>query len=105
MLVPTWRPGEKIPDGIYDRYGSYNESPNSGVNWQPLFLFLVIGLPLIGVTLISCCIWCGFRARDRKWMKRMEQQEIQLTAKFAKENAKERGTTQVTENDGHTNTS
>lgn len=35
----------------------------------------------------------------------MEQQEVELTARFTREieNAKERGTTQVTEHDGQTN--
>lgn len=105
MLVPTWRPGEKIPKGEYDRYGTDSIEPNDGVNLMPLFYFLVIGLPLIGVTLISCCVWCCFRARDKKWRKRMEQQEIELTARFARENeiAKERGTTQLTEHDSQAN--
>jgi hypothetical protein len=103
MLIPTWRPGEKIPAGKYDRYGSDSIETPDGTNLQGLFYFLVIGLPLIGVTVISCCVWCGFRARDKKWRKRMKQQEIELTARFANAgNAKGGETTQVTENDGRT---
>lgn len=98
MLVPTWKPGEKIPAGKYDRYGSDSIDAPDGVNLLPLFHFLVIGLPLIGVALLSCCIWCGFRARDRTWKKRMKQQEIELTAKFANAKPKEQETTQVAEN-------
>jgi hypothetical protein len=99
MLVPTWKPGENIPAGKYDRYGSDSIEPSDGPNWQGLFYFLVIGLPLIGVTALSCCIWCGCRARDNKWKKRMKQQEIELTARFANANTKERGNIQATEGD------
>lgn len=100
MLVPTWKPGENIPAGKYDRYGSDSIEPSDGPSYQGLFYFLVIGLPLIGVTLISCCVWCGFRARDKTWRKRMKQQEIELTAKFTKGNANShRETTEAAGND------
>lgn len=95
MLVPTWKPGEKIPDGKYDRYGSDSIEAPDGANWRGLFYFLVIGVPLIGVTVLSCCVWCCFRARDRKWEKRMKQQEIELTARFTSANSKGQETTQV----------
>lgn len=99
MLVPTWKPGENIPAGKYDRYGSDSIEPSDGPSLQGLFYFLVIGLPLIGVTVLSCCIWCGCRARDKKWKKRMKQQEIELTARFANANSKELRTTHGTGRD------
>lgn len=99
MLVPTWRPGEKIPAGNYDRYGSDSIETPDGENLQPLFYFLVIGVPLIGVTFVLCCVWCGFRARDKTWKKRMKQQESGLTAQFASAKPQGQEVTQVAEHD------
>jgi hypothetical protein len=49
MIVPTWTPGEVIPDGKYDK-----EPPNprqDGVQVRSIDLFLSIGLPIIVVFL------------------------------------------------------
>ncbi|KAF4337299.1 hypothetical protein FBEOM_8812 [Fusarium beomiforme] len=48
MLVPTWIPGDDIPDGKWDRT-SPNDGPFSGV-WGK---FVLIGLPLIGLFIVA----------------------------------------------------
>lgn len=63
MMVPTWTPGEVIPDGVYDGRG---DSPGYKVD-QSFVSFLAIGLPIIVAVLIgscvSCCVWSCLRKR------------------------------------------
>jgi hypothetical protein len=58
-LIPTWRPGEVVSDGKYDR-----QTPGSDMgfqDWDKIFYFLVIGLPIIGLLSIGSCVFCCVR--------------------------------------------
>lgn len=70
-LVPEWNPGRKLRPGEYTPGGI--EESDMG-NWQPLLNFIMIGVPIIGVTVIAlsvwCCIWC--RREKRKERERIE---------------------------------
>ncbi|KAM0326925.1 hypothetical protein ACHAQA_006045 [Verticillium albo-atrum] len=64
MLVPTWTPGEVIPDGKYDL------SPNGdNVNYflpENVQWFLMIGMPIIGALMIGSCVFCCVRSSKKK---------------------------------------
>ncbi|KAL0935687.1 uncharacterized protein CTRU02_210278 [Colletotrichum truncatum] len=71
MTVPTWTPGEKIPDGKYDatKSGSGNQYPS-----QSLIFFITIGIPLISATLIGSCVWCCVReCKKQRRQKRLDK--------------------------------
>ncbi|KAK1954547.1 hypothetical protein LY78DRAFT_594003 [Colletotrichum sublineola] len=63
MLVPTWTPGERIPDGQWD-----NPQRLSSERWLEgsLLYFLIIGMPIIGALMIASCIWCCVRSCKKK---------------------------------------
>jgi len=60
MFVPTWTPGEVIPKGAYDR--DYSKTDSMLTDKERLgaefWWFLVVGVPLISLLLISCCVSC-----------------------------------------------
>ncbi|RNJ52088.1 hypothetical protein D7B24_004410 [Verticillium nonalfalfae] len=64
MRVPTWTPGEVIPDGKYDRYEDVevdnNQLPAS------LYMFICIGIPLISFSCICSCVVCCVRSSKKK---------------------------------------
>lgn len=60
MTVPTWTPGETIPDGRWD--ADKNTSQDNGVQYDGSFLAIIIGLPIFGVLVLSCFIGCCVRA-------------------------------------------
>lgn len=49
MHIPTWTPGQLIPDGEYHRWPDYTDA---GFPSKPVILFVYIGIPLTyyGVT-------------------------------------------------------
>lgn len=65
MLVPSWTPGEVIPDGKYD-YAEKNDDPALGQLTRSLMYFLEVGVPLIFVALIACISACCYRRRRRQ---------------------------------------
>ena len=72
MVVPTWTPGEVIPDGKYD---PEPDPPQEHPNFKifDLFMFLVVGLPVIGIGIIitGFCIWaCVFGSKKEREEKR-----------------------------------
>lgn len=65
MLVPTWIPGEVIPDGkLRPRVPS---GPNrnyflpENAQW-----FLMVGMPIISALLIGSCVFCCVRSSKKK---------------------------------------
>jgi hypothetical protein len=61
--LATWEPGEVIADGMYD----HHNGNNSGVGgWSSLIYFAAIGVPLIGVALITCGGWLLCRKRRKR---------------------------------------
>ncbi|KAK3376335.1 hypothetical protein B0T24DRAFT_618474 [Lasiosphaeria ovina] len=65
--LATWVPGEIVPPSNVSSAGDcQDDSSNSGVAiGRSLYLFLVVGLPLIFVAIFaSCCVLC-FRRRRR----------------------------------------
>lgn len=70
MTVPTWTPGERIPDGQWDA----KRSQDDGVQFEldGLMGFVVIGLPVMGLFVLCLYIWCCVRAcRTRRREKRI----------------------------------
>lgn len=66
MLVPTWTPGETIPDGKWDKVYT-SEGYRSGLDsLGNLGLFLVIGLPIFGALGIAGSIWCCVNAHRKR---------------------------------------
>ncbi|VBB73718.1 Putative protein of unknown function [Podospora comata] len=67
MLVPTWTPGDVIPDGKYDRSSPSGDNRN---NFLPVNAqwFLMVGMPIIGALLIGSCVF--FCVRNSKKKKR-----------------------------------
>jgi len=59
MLVPTWTPGEVIPKGAYD-LNKHKSDIDSSIEYfgAEFWWFLVVGVPLISLLLISCCVSC-----------------------------------------------
>jgi hypothetical protein len=61
--LATWEPGQVIADGMYD----HHNGNNSGVGgWSSLIYFAAIGVPLIGVALITCGGWLLCRKRRKR---------------------------------------
>jgi hypothetical protein len=71
MLVPTWTPGEVIPDDMYDRSASDSRPlmPLS-VQW-----FLMVGVPIIAALLIGSCIFCCVRGNKKGKRERKARME------------------------------
>ncbi|KAK4194243.1 hypothetical protein QBC40DRAFT_291131 [Triangularia verruculosa] len=65
MLVPTWTPGEFIPDGKYDRSSPSGDNRNNFLPQEAQW-FLIIGMPIIGALLIGSCIFCCVRSSKKK---------------------------------------
>jgi hypothetical protein len=62
MEVPTWTPGQDIPDGKFDE-SSVDDGPLS----DSMGKFLLIGLPIIGVFFILLGGWiCMVHYKRRK---------------------------------------
>ncbi|KAF5003265.1 hypothetical protein FDECE_10165 [Fusarium decemcellulare] len=62
MEVPTWTPGQDIPDGKYDE-SPVDDGPFSD-GWGR---FQLIGLPIIGVSFVVLGVWiCMVRYKRRK---------------------------------------
>ncbi|KAK2035411.1 hypothetical protein LX32DRAFT_688714 [Colletotrichum zoysiae] len=62
MVVPTWTPGEYIPDGYYDpKPQDHLVTIDEKALW-----FLIIGMPIIGALMIGSCIWCCVRSCKKK---------------------------------------
>lgn len=62
-LVPTWTPGQVIPDGEYDR----NMGPGKkNYVHGPALWFLLVGMPILGAICIGSCIWCCVRSCKKK---------------------------------------
>jgi hypothetical protein len=64
MWVPTWTPGEVIPNGKYD----HSENGDNVNYFLPasLYLFVAIGIPLISAALIGSCVFCCVRSCRKK---------------------------------------
>lgn len=60
MTVPTWTPGETIPDGRWDP--DKQTGQDNGVQFDGDFLAIIIGLPVSGVVILGCFIGCCVRA-------------------------------------------
>ncbi|KAH6856632.1 hypothetical protein B0I37DRAFT_79822 [Chaetomium sp. MPI-CAGE-AT-0009] len=79
MLVPTWIPGEVIPDGKYDRSPSGVDRPkllpeNAG-EW-----FLLVGMPSIVALSIGSCVFCCVRSCCKKKRARRARQAAAAAA-------------------------
>ena len=64
MLVPTWTPGEVIPDGKYDQ--DVNGQNTNHFLPEPAQWFLMVGMPVIGAVMIGSCIFCRVRSSKKK---------------------------------------
>lgn len=60
MEVPTWTPGEKIPDGKYDSKPLDDGPFGSGAK------FLTIGVPVIVATFVLIMAYVGIRCYRKK---------------------------------------
>lgn len=70
MTVPTWTPGETIPDGQWDANRSQDDGGQCELDG--LMGFVVIGLPVMGLFVLCLYIWCCVRAcRTRRREKRI----------------------------------
>ncbi|KAH7375526.1 hypothetical protein B0T11DRAFT_314065 [Plectosphaerella cucumerina] len=65
MRVPTWTPGEVIPDGKYDLNIENGDSAHNRA-WKSLGLFVMIGVPIIGSLILVSCVFCCARSTIRK---------------------------------------
>jgi hypothetical protein len=69
MLIPTWVPGEVVPDGKYDRESASGPNRNyflpETAQW-----FLMVGMPIIGALMIGSCVFCCVRSSKKKKRKR-----------------------------------
>ena len=61
MLVPTWTPGESIPNGKYDRRDPSDDSWSFQDQEPGLFWFSIVGVPVLFVACVSPCVWCCVR--------------------------------------------
>jgi hypothetical protein len=81
MLVPTWTPGEVIPDGKYDRESASGPNRNyflpENAQW-----FLIIGMPIIGALLIGSCVFCCVR-NSKKENRARRARQARLAARLA----------------------
>ena len=57
MLVPTWTPGELIPDGIYDR----PSTSETGTPRLSMTFFWAIGMPIISALFLALLLWAMIR--------------------------------------------
>ncbi|PGH08765.1 hypothetical protein AJ79_05864 [Helicocarpus griseus UAMH5409] len=72
-VVWTWSPGETIKPVEYS---------TSLRGMEPLLRFIMIGIPIIGVTVIASIVWCCIRRHKKKKEKKreaLEPQEIALS--------------------------
>ncbi|KAK1522235.1 uncharacterized protein CCOS01_09947 [Colletotrichum costaricense] len=65
MIVPTWTTGQTIPDGVYD-YEPPRVEKGPDLTKDSLFMFLVVGCPLILFVLICSCVFCCVRSCRKK---------------------------------------
>lgn len=82
MVVPTWTPGEIIPGGKYDppdRDHDHQEG-SSHTNMDGLLYFVMIGIPIIGVTIIVLCLWLCIRKHKKNKRERKRLEELVRTA-------------------------
>ncbi|KAK2800033.1 hypothetical protein FQN50_008272 [Emmonsiellopsis sp. PD_5] len=71
-LVESWVPGQTLPPAPRKEHGP---------NLTGLLNFVMIGVPIIGLTVIGLIIWCVVRRHKRKKRERREEREAQeLTA-------------------------
>lgn len=77
--IPTWVPGHKAElERSQNMEGDSENDP-----WKPLFHFLVIGLPLIVVTLIGCCFMCCVRHSRNKRRALAQKRDAESRANVA----------------------
>ncbi|KAK1714215.1 hypothetical protein BDP67DRAFT_513571 [Colletotrichum lupini] len=65
MIVPTWTTGQTIPDGVYDYKPPRLESMPDPTK-DSLFMFLVVGCPVIFFVLVCSCVFCCVRSCRKK---------------------------------------
>ncbi|EXF84120.1 hypothetical protein CFIO01_05623 [Colletotrichum fioriniae PJ7] len=65
MIVPTWTTGQTIPDGVYD-YEPPRLEKGPDLTKDSLFMFLVVGCPVILFVLVCSCVFCCVRSCRKK---------------------------------------
>ncbi|WQF78890.1 hypothetical protein CDEST_03904 [Colletotrichum destructivum] len=55
VALPTWTPGQVIPDSVYEPPRAHNDGLQIS---QSAYLFICIGIPLITAAMIGSCIGC-----------------------------------------------
>ncbi|KAK1465561.1 hypothetical protein CMEL01_11553 [Colletotrichum melonis] len=65
MVVPTWTIGQTIPDGVYD-YKPPRLENGPDFTKDSLFMFLVVGCPVILFVLVCSCVFCCVRSCRKK---------------------------------------
>lgn len=79
MVVQTWTPGQTIPR---DKDDQVPERQNDMPGWDKVFYFCVIGAPLIGLSMIGCCVACCV---SNRWAKRRKKQARELAEQQGQE--------------------
>ncbi|KAM5369069.1 hypothetical protein ACJZ2D_009164 [Fusarium nematophilum] len=73
-MVPTWTPGQEIPDRKYN-----DSSRDDGPFGTPLLQFIMIGIPIIAVAFIAIGITCC--VRHSRWKARKRAFEMSMQAR------------------------